>query len=189
MKQHILAGFVSYCLCGSLAVTISMLGCAPYSSAPERLAKPKKKRRPPGAPDPTAIAIDDQCKADFFKSATNNRNPGSGTRLAQDGGRLLSKAESQTGHKRVSLVKDALSKLRSALRKDPYGSEATYAMAAAYALIGKKGCSLLLLKRLASLTGHPDSAVVDSAQRTVQRATQDQTFDDFRKEADTALGE
>ena len=45
------------------------------------------------------------------------------------------------------LIQEALSKLRNALRADPYGPEPTYKMAVAYALVGKKGCSLALLER------------------------------------------
>ncbi len=58
--------------------------------------------------------------------------------------------------------------LSNALAKDPYGPEPTYKLAVAYALLGRKSCSLALLERLKGLAGMPD--VEKEASRTIQRA-------------------
>jgi hypothetical protein len=85
------------------------------------------------------------------------------------------------------MVIEAMGTLSNALRKDPYGPEPTYKLAVAYALVGKKKCSLALLERLKQLATLAD--VEKEASRTIQRAARDPAFAAFQKEAKTALGE
>lgn len=172
-----------------LGVAAATVGCAsPYSGKPERVKRPKKKKRPPPEEGEAATTpeLDDKCRTNFFAEPTTRRRPDQGRGLARQAERMLYEAEEQEGNQRVLVVKDALDKLRNALKSDPYGPEPTYRMAVAYAMVGKKGCSLALLERLQELSKLPD--VEPEAVRTINRALNDQSFDPFRKEADTALG-
>lgn len=179
----------------ALAITLglgfaaTMAGCAgPYSGKPERLKRPKKKKRPEPKDGETAEGpeLDDKCRTNFFAEPTTRRRPGQGRSLAKQADRILYDAEEQEGARRVSAVGDALNKLRNALKADPYGPEPTYKMAVAYAMVGKKGCSLALLERLQELAKLPE--LESEANRAINRALNDQSFEVFRKEADTALG-
>ncbi len=49
----------------------------------------------------------------------------------------------------------AVTELKTALKADPYNIQATYELAAAYAQIGRKQCSINLLTRLLQMTQHP----------------------------------
>lgn len=166
-------------------------GCpGPYSGKPERLAKPRKKKRPePTAEEAVAqkeVVFDEKCRANFFDTPTSSRKVGLARSLAKQADSLLAEADGQEGPARITSVKEALGKLKNALSADPYGPEATYKMAVAYALVGKKGCSLRLLERLQALTKHPDAG--PEAERVINRAMADQSFDPFRKDADQAMG-
>lgn len=166
------------------------LSCAtPYSNKPERLKKPRKKKRPEPTQEEAAQAapvLDEKCRTNFFANPTTVRKTRLGQQLAKEADGLLAEADDQEGQVRISTVKDALGKLTSALKADPYGAEPTYKMAVAYAMVGKKGCALALLDRLQQLSKHPD--YTDEAERVINRALRDQSFDIFRKEADQALG-
>ncbi len=172
----------------------SAAGCAgPYSEAPEKLAKPKKKKPPAdevvtGEPeaDATGQAWEDACKTNFYAEPVERRRGAAALALSGQADRILVEAEQQEGATRVATVGDAMSKLSSALKQDPYGPEPTYKLAVAYTLVGKKGCALRLLERLAELQNYP--AVEKESGRVIQRALNDMTFDPFRKEADAALG-
>jgi hypothetical protein len=172
--------------CGFTAMTAT--GCAgPYSGPPEKIKRPKAKRRPKAKEDEAeALAVNDKCRTNFFEKPTTKRKEPQGRMLAKQAEGIILEAEAQKGDERVLLIKEALSKLRNALVADPYGPEPTYKMAVAYALVGKKGCSLALLERLQLLSRMP--AVEAEAERTIDRAMRDQAFNAFRKDADAALG-
>jgi hypothetical protein len=95
-------------------------------------------------------------------------------------------AERQAGPARQQAVVDAIGTLANALRKDPYAPEPTYKLAVAYALLGKKSCSLALLERLKSLATIETQA--EHTDRVIQQASRDPAFSAFQKEAKTALG-
>jgi hypothetical protein len=178
-------------------LTLSGGGCGsgPYSNPPERLKKPRAKKRPEGAPTASEVTAaeaaamsDEQCRTNFFA------DPHRGRRFARDAHVMSNRADStlvaaerQFGPGRQALVIEAMATLSNALKKDPYGPEPTYKLAVAYALVGKKSCSLALLERLKSLTTMPE--VEKEARRTIQRATRDPAFGPFEKDARTALGE
>lgn len=172
-----------------LALLCGFPGCAePYSGKPARLKTPRKKK-PPETEEAAATAapvLDEKCNTNFFEPPTDRRNVRVAQSLAREADRLLVAAEDTAGQERIGTVKDALSKLSNSLKADPYGPEATYQMAAAYALVGKKRCALDLLERLQELTKMPD--VEGEAERTIQRALRDQRFELFRKDANAALG-
>ena len=170
------------------ASSVSLIGCAhPYSDKPAKMRKPKTKARPE-VEEAVADApeLDDKCKANFFADPNPRRKVSLGSNLAGEADGMLVEAEEKEGQARISLVIDALSKLTSSLKADPYGPDATYKMAVAYAMVGKKGCSLALLQRLSDLTKMPE--VAGKADRIINRALRDQNFDLFRKDADAAMG-
>ena len=168
---------------------VASTGCKhPYSGRAEKLKHPSKKSKPEATEEEIADApvLDEKCRTNFFLEPTTRRKEGLGRSLAKSADSLLTEAEDQEGQSLISTVTDALSKLSNSLKADPYGPEATYKMAVAYAIVGKKGCSIALLQRLNELTKMPDVAA--EADRTVRRALSDQTFELFRKDADAALG-
>lgn len=172
---------------GSAVMAATGCGGGPYSGPPEKLARPKEKRRPkPKEGEEPALATDEKCRTNFFEDPTTRRQARLGLTLSKQAETTIVEAEAQSGEARVLLIQEALSKLRNALRADPYGPEPTYKMAVAYALVGKKGCSLALLERLQALSRMP--AVAGEAERTIARALRDQAFNAFRKDADAALG-
>ncbi len=92
-------------------------------------------------------------------------------------------AENTVGAQRRSQAVEGINLSNDALRVDPYSPQATYAMAHAYALVGKKRCAVAMLSRLTDLaTGFPDLA--GDVGKLVARAKTDAAFEPFRKEAD-----
>lgn len=180
-------------LCALLGASFALASssCAsPYSGEPERLKKPRAQKpddEKDGEDEGEATAeLDEQCRTNFYDEPTKKRREKDARNLSAQADRMLFDAEGKQGAERQSGVVDALSKLTNALKADPYGPEPTYQMAVAYALVGKKGCSVRLLERLVELRKHP--AVAAEADRVIKRALHDQRFEPFRKDADTALG-
>jgi hypothetical protein len=201
----------------SLAIGSSACGSGPYTGKPERLKKPRAKKRPAdaavaeqrdegkgdgdgegegaeksgkkesAADGAGAAASDEPCRTNFFaepKSSPRKSKEARAMAIEADPG--LRDAEGQSGPARQELVTAALATLTNALEKDPYAPEPTYKMAVAYALVGRKSCSLALLERLKGLATMPE--VEKEAQRAIQRAARDPAFQPFDKEARTALG-
>jgi len=177
-------------------VLLLIAACAaPYSDPPDTLSMPKKKAQKAN-PDAGKVPVyggltePDTCKFDFnskdqplVKKAVQVRAQS----VAQDAENSMAGAESAAGGQRRGQVLEALSLSVDALRIDPYSPQATYAMAHAYALVGKKRCSLAMLSRLGDLgTGFPDLA--GDVGKLQAREKTDIAFDPFRKEADGAVG-
>jgi hypothetical protein len=210
-------------LFGAAWLTVGSTGCGsgPYTGKPERLKKPRPKKRPStdvsrdqvaadstdesgdegggksgaeksGTKDGDAAEAgtamsDEQCRTNFFaepKAGPRKSKEARAMAIEADPG--LRDAETQSGAAREELVSSALATLTNALDKDPYAPEPTYKMAVAYALVGRKSCSLALLERLKGLAAMPE--VEKEAQRAIQRAARDPAFQPFDKEARTALG-
>jgi hypothetical protein len=186
-------------LCSLVLAAATSLGigacAAPYSDAPDTLQMPKKQ---PPKPNPDAgkvpvfggLSEPDTCKFDFngkdqplAKKAAQLRAQS----IAQDAENSMAGADNAVGAQRRAQVVESISLSNDALRIDPYSPQATYAMAHAYALVGKKRCSLAMLARLGDLgTGFPDLA--GDVGKLAAREKTDSAFDPFRKEADTAVG-
>lgn len=189
-------------IAASLPAGLVACGSGPYTSKPERLKKPRAKKRPKDKVGPTEVAqdggtdgkkakgtpvSDEQCRTNFFAEPRKTpRKAREARNMAMETDPRLQDAEAQEGEARQQLVVEAMATLSNALMKDPYGPEPTYKLAVAYALIGRKSCSLALLERLKGLAGMPD--VEKEASRTIQRASRDPAFQPFSKEARTALG-
>lgn len=80
-----------------------------------------------------------------------------GTRLAEQGKVKLKTAQSAEVTKltREDMTTQAVDDFITALRADPYNVEATYSLAAAYAIIGRPQCVINLLTRLLQMRPHP----------------------------------
>jgi len=186
----------------AVPLTSGAAGCgsSPYTGSPERLKKPRAKKRPADKVAPTEVAeggaagaggsavSDEKCRTNFFAEPkkTPRKAKEARTMAVQADSSLLA-AERQFGPARQQLVVEAMGTLSNALARDPYGPEPTYKLAVAYALVGKKSCSLALLERLKGLAAMPD--VEREATRTIQRAARDPAFEPFGKEARTAMGQ
>lgn len=188
---------------GAASIPVGLTGCGsgPYTGKAERLKKPRAKKRPKDKVGPTEVAqdggtdgkkekaaiSDEQCRTNFFaEPRKTSRNAKEARNMAIQTDTSLRDAESQEGPARQQLVVEAMATLSNALMKDPYGPEPTYKLAVAYALVGRKSCSLALLERLKGLAGMAE--VEKEASRTIQRASRDPAFAPFNKEARTALG-
>ena len=65
---------------------------------------------------------------------------------------------------------DAVNDFITALAADPYNVKATYGLAAAYAKIGRKQCSINLLTRMLQMRPHPSKkAEVEACHRQAAR--------------------
>jgi hypothetical protein len=184
----------------ALGATTLAAGCGsgPYSGSPERLKKPKAKKRPDGdKAKPTEVAegtggtgvvlSEEKCRTNFFAEPRKTpRKIKEARSMAIQADSALVAADRQFGPSRQQLVVEAMGTLSNALSKDPYGPEPTYKLAVAYAMLGHKSCSLALLERLKGLSGMPD--VEKEASRAIQRASRDPAFEAFGKEARTAMG-
>ncbi|HTM21656.1 MAG TPA: hypothetical protein VL172_14140 [Kofleriaceae bacterium] len=174
---------------GILALAVS--GCAgPHAGHPEKLkGAPPKKKPPEKLVDnkPTDIVWDEECRANFQdEKPPKARNPGAAKAVAVEADNMLANAEKMEGEQRIRAVIDAINKLKGATGKDQFNATATYLMARAYALVYRKGCSILLLKRLNDLQVMPE--VAPDADKAIKRARDDNAFKGFRKDADAALG-
>jgi hypothetical protein len=173
--------------------TLATTSCAkPYSGKPDRLRKPKKKKKPEAEEGEAAageVAFDDKCRTNFFDPPKpNGRKKAQAKQLAQAAEPMLIEAEGKEGQGRITTVSTAMGKLRNALAADPYQPLATYKLAVAYTLVGKKGCALKLLERLNSLTKIDDPRTAKEAELTVNRALNEPVFDAFQQDAAQALG-
>ena len=96
--------------------------------------------------------------------------------------------EAETGEmpqsRREGLIRDAVFNFIGALQADPYNVRASYNLAAAYARIGRKQCSLNLLSRIIQMRKHGSRKVEveKSLDRLLGRgnATLDPDFNDMR---------
>ncbi|HEU4730250.1 MAG TPA: hypothetical protein VFT22_20275 [Kofleriaceae bacterium] len=84
-----------------------------------------------------------------------------GTRLAEQGKAKLRTAQSAEVARvtREDMVTQAVDDFITALRADPYNVEATYSLAAAYATIGRRQCTINLLTRLLQMKSHASKRV------------------------------
>lgn len=187
--------FGIYLLAATLFVSFAgIAACAgPYVGKPEKLKTPRKKKKPEKTDEELAaeaavadVQWDDNCRANFFDDPHNRRYAKRARPLTAAADSLLGDADELEGAERVETVSQAMSKLRNALKQDPYGPEQTYKLAVAYAMVLKKKCAVMLLERLTELENHP--VVGAQATRVISRAMSDTAFDGFRKDADAALG-
>ena len=173
-------------------------GSGPYTGKPEKLKKPRAKKRPAGETVATEVTevkpievSNEQCRTNFFADPyRSKRYPREANGMANQAGQSLEAAERQFGPTRQQLVVEAMGTLSNALRRDPYNAEATYKLSVAYAILGKKSCTMALLERLKALETSPlPESERETANRVIKKAARDPAFGAFQKEARTALGQ
>jgi hypothetical protein len=110
-----------------------------------------------------------------------------GARLAEEAKTLLKSAESAEVDRtlREQYTTDAVIKLITALKADPYNVTATYHLAATYARIGRGQCAINLLVRLLQMRPHPSKKVEVEAhldRLLGRKQTLDPNFADMRRD-------
>ncbi|HTM21657.1 MAG TPA: hypothetical protein VL172_14145, partial [Kofleriaceae bacterium] len=141
----------------ALLLMIFAVGCGATGPVPPA-ARP---RRPP--PEKTAPVVSnsdcpptqpDQSPAAF---TYNQRSRSEAANMAATGSKELADGlkPGQPPQEMERLVTEAVGQLTVALKADPYNVQATYALAAGYARIGRKQCAVNLLERLSQLRKLP----------------------------------
>jgi hypothetical protein len=153
---------LSITLFGALA--LGLVGC----HEKEQLTLPPPPLRPEAEPAPpkASAAVQKDCEpvdADHEAKplSFDERSIPEGNRLAEQGRAKLRTAQSAevARNTREDLVTQAVDDFITALRADPYNVEATYSLAAAYATIGRRQCTINLLTRLLQMKSHPSKRV------------------------------
>ncbi len=174
-----------------LALAVGVASCSPlYGGRPEKLKNPVQKKRPPeaaeSAPD---IKYVEECSANFSDDPKKARPQPPAARQQFDLGEVaLDQADkAKEDQLKVSHLKDAIEKYRSALVKDPYNIPATLKLAVAYDRVLRKACAIAMLKRLSSLSNNPKWA--SEANRNIDSIDANaQWFRGYRKDALSAVG-
>jgi hypothetical protein len=139
-------------------VALFLAGC------PEKqeLTAPPPPLRPEAEPAAEQKVAPKDCEAtnpdaELKPIAFGERSIPEGTKLAQQASTKQRTAASAEVDKvtREDYMTQAVDDYITALRADPYNVQATYGLAAAYAQIGRKQCTLNLLNRLLQMRSHP----------------------------------
>lgn len=147
-----------------LAIAIALLGC----HQKQEVTAPPPPLRPEPVPKPE-IPVAQDCEATDPATepkfvAFDERSIPEGQRLAERATATLASANSAEVDRmtREQALTEAVNDFITALAADPYNIKATYGLAAAYARIGRKQCSINLLTRLLQMRPHPSkTAEVD----------------------------
>lgn len=176
--------------CAVIAIG-ALSGCQQlYGGKPERMRNPEKKKKPPEPPEEVVtVKYVDDCAADFRGDPAKARpQVGMANQLVGEGETALqSSAKAKDPAGQAELIKVSIDKFRNALTKDPYNTDATIQLAVAYDLVYRKGCALVMLKRLAALEANPKFA--KGAKLAIDRITDNASwFKGYRKDAIAAIG-
>ena len=128
----------------------------------ELTAPPPPLRPEPDPPPPPPAVAQKDCDPvegnnELKPIGFNERSIPEGAKLAEQAKGELKTAESAEVEKltREGYINDSVDHFLTALSADPYNVTATYNLAAAYARIGRKQCSINLLTRLLQMRPHP----------------------------------
>jgi hypothetical protein len=150
--------FLRLCLLGSLSVSsLSIAACKPK----QELTAPPAPLRPEAEPKADLTVAKDCDPTDpsmeLKPIGFDERSIPEGQRLADQAYSTL--ASSNAGEvdrlTREQYQTDAVRDFLTALAADPYNVKATYGLAAAYAKIGRKQCSINFLTRMLQMRPHP----------------------------------
>lgn len=162
-------------------------------SKQELTAPPPPLRPEPDPPPPPPAEAQKDCDPteghDELKPISfNERSIPEGAKLAEQAKGELKTAESAEVEKltREGYINDAVDHFITALSADPYNVTATYNLAAAYARIGRKQCSINLLTRLLQM--RPHASKHDEVEKHLDRLlgrkqVLDPDFSEMRKDA------
>ena len=178
----------------SLILTFSILaacGGAQKAVAPPPPLRPKPIEQKAAPPKPVATQNDcnpiDPAKEPAAMMFQQRSIP-EAKAVAQEGLVLLQQAEGNSDKAtREKDISTAVDKFIDALLADPYNVNATYNLAAAYARIGRKQCSVNLLTRLLQMKDHASrkADVEQKIDRLLGRKKTpiDPDFDDMRADS------
>ena len=130
-------------------------------------SSPRRRRRCAREAEPAAAVAKEQkdCEptdpqAELKPLTFDERSIPEGMRLADEGYASLNSSRSAEIDKitREQQITDAVNSFITALAADPYNVKATYGLAAAYARIGRKQCSINLLTRILQMRPHYSQA-------------------------------
>ncbi len=142
----------------ALLITSAMLfGC----HGKQELTPPPAPLRPDPEPAPPTAKAQRDCEptdpqAELKAMTFDQRSIPEGNRLADEGYSSLNSSRPGDIDKltREQQITDAVNAFITALAADPYNVKATYGLAAAYARIGRKQCSINLLTRILQMRPH-----------------------------------
>lgn len=127
----------------------------------QELTAPPPPLRPEPEPPPPSVKEQKDCEptdpqAELKPLTFDQRSIPEGMRLADEGYAALNSSRSAEIDKitREQQITDAVNSFITALAADPYNVKATYGLAAAYARIGRKQCSINLLTRILQMRPH-----------------------------------
>jgi hypothetical protein len=142
-----------------LAIAATLL-CACGSAAPVPPAPPPRRPEPIKVPPPPPQAtdcpvIDVAAQAPAVPYA--QRSIAESSNLAVEAAKLIKRGQTEglSRVEREELITEAVHTYLTALAADPYNVNATYSLAAVYARIGRRQCTLNLLERLLLLRKLP----------------------------------
>jgi hypothetical protein len=172
-----------------VAIALVLAACPPNQ---ELTAPP-----PPLRPDPEPVAdkpknVQRDCDptdpaSELKPISFDERSIPEAAKLAEQAKAQLRTAESAEVERslREQYITDAVAALVTALRADPYNVTATYALAAAYARIDRRQCSMNLLTRLLQMRPHPSKRAeveVHLDRLLGRKQTLDPDFSDMRRD-------
>lgn len=168
-------------------VVMIFAACQPmYGKKAQKLGDPKpiKHTEPPIVVKKNYV---ERCDNVDFRRPVKGviRNSKEAVRLVADGDAKLAAATTLPETKleeRKGLLLQSIGRYRDALGRDPYDADATLKLALAYHEVMRKGCALALLKRLDTLSSHPDFESEARRQKELVRDNKE-WFADYREEA------
>jgi hypothetical protein len=158
----------------------------------EALTPPPPPLRPTAEAKVAEVKVQKDCdptdpSAELKPLTFDERSIPEGMRLADKG--YVELTASTTGEidrmTREQDQTDAVNDFLTALAADPYNVKATYGLAAAYARIGRKQCSINLLTRILQMRPHPSKHAEVEAQidhLLGRRQALDGDFDNLRRD-------
>jgi hypothetical protein len=127
----------------------------------QEMTAPPPPLRPDPEPAPPTVKEQKDCEptdpqAELKPLTFDQRSIPEGMRLADEGYASLNSSRSAEIDKitREQQITDAVNSFITALAADPYNVKATYGLAAAYARINRKQCSINLLTRILQMRPH-----------------------------------
>ena len=128
----------------------------------DTLTPPPAPLRPDPEPKPAEVKVQKDCdptdpQTELKPLTFDERSIPEGMRLADKGYVELTASSSAEIDRptREQDVTDAVNDFITALAADPYNVKATYGLAAAYARVGRKQCTINLLTRILQMRPHP----------------------------------
>jgi hypothetical protein len=161
-------------------------------AAKQEITAPPPPLRPEPEPKPEVTTQRDcdptDPAAELKPISFDQRSIPEGMRLADQGYAKLNSAKSAEIDRltREQYQTDAVTDFLTALAADPYNVRATYGLAAAYAVIGRKQCSINLLTRILQMRTHPSKKgdVEGAIDKLLgRRQALDPDFSDMRRDS------